>query len=346
MMREVPVAELGRFLVPLEPRAIARWFARRLHVPASPAAAWRALVVPRTLPLRARAVERDPVARLLADGAASALDGTPLAGRELAGIVVRDFPGKTRGRRLAFLFEPGAASPVAALKLRARGPGASLHREGEALRSLRARLPADLARALPEVVALRELGDDEVLVLALLPGRPGLASVRSSAWPSLAAARRVQAALEWLAQFQLATARQQGRAAGHGDFWLRNVLFDARGGLTGVVDWERSSDDACVLDDAFHLVLTTALDLPRGWGRRRIAEAAFRHGFIDDNGFSRAMMAALRAHAQAVGIDPRSLRERFAAHLRRRPASPPHDENTWRCFADLIETASRCAFSG
>lgn len=267
------------------------------------------------------------------------------------------------------------------------GPGAGLAAEAAALDRLRDVLPEPLRATLPAVlgrgrVAGEEAAGWEVLVLAALPGRSAYVELQAAFARGGLPARHLPPAAAWLARFhratllpgepwrpppweelappgegsppdwyrRLAAELDDGpwpRAAGHGDFWARNVLFHdgrtgARGaGLAGVVDWEDCRDAAPPFEDLFHFAWSYGRSFP--WrGRRRGADEAFARTFLRETGVSRGVRRYLTVYARESGMDSGVLGDLFRAYLLTRG----EDRETWLRLYRRLEGAGRSVFSG
>jgi Ser/Thr protein kinase RdoA (MazF antagonist) len=204
------------------------------------------------------------------------------------------------------------------------------------------------------------------------------ADLHAAAFPARRVSRHLAAAGDWLARFHAATRRDEvyrlpgwdelaagepgpppwyrrleerlehrplPLAAGHGDFWPRNVLI-AAGALTAVVDWEAARWSAPPFEDLFAFAWSYGLDGPWRRGRPLPAADAFRHAFVDDNPLSRAVAAYLSRYGTAFALDGETLRDLFRLWLRTRPAGDPEGGDTWRTCDRMLGEAARSAFSG
>jgi aminoglycoside phosphotransferase len=294
-------------------------------------------------------------------------------------LAAADYAGTGRRRSLVFLFAPRADRPVAMAKVRPDGAaGEPLATEREAIDRVRAELPADLAATVPRVLASRRAAGREGLLLAALPGRSAWAELHGVAFPARAASRHLAAAADWLARFHAATRRDEAYrlppwselapgepdpppwyrrleerlahrplplAAGHGDFWPRNVLV-AGGAVTAVVDWEAARPAAPPFDDLFAFAWSVGIDGPWRRGRPLPAPDAFRRAFLDDGTPGRAVAAYFARSAAALGLDGDTLRDLFRLWLRTRPAGHPEGGDTWRTYDRMLGETARSAFSG
>lgn len=364
MTGPVPLATLDRFVLPAGEPGMAAYLLERLLAPHNLRQRLRRSALLSAPALAARLVARRPVA---GDGHRPALEmvaaalgdqgplrGTPLAGRPMRWLLVEDYAGHGRERLVLFLFGDGDRSPVAVAKLRREdGPGRPLAHEAEALRLLAGRLPADLRRTVPRVLASRVSGGLEALVMEPLPGVSAYVEMQGLLAPGRAVERHLEAAADWLGRFQRAT-RLAGRAwaaeqvlaelverdgevpglgrlraelagcrlplvAAHGDFWARNLLVGP-GGEAAVVDWEHFAAAASPFEDLFHFALTYGLEYPWGRWRRLPPLAAFRRTFLEPNRVSRAVARFLGRAAAGAGIDPGLLRPLLHLYLLTRPA--------------------------
>ena len=250
--------------------------------------------------------------------------------------------------------------------------GAGLAAEGEALGALARELPEPLRRTLPAVLGhgMIEYGGEgwEFLVLSVLPGRSAYVELQADLFPARRAPGHLRAAGDWLARFHRATLRRAAAwsppewapiapdgepeppqwyrrlrseldeapwplAAGHGDFWARNVLFGEPGDgslpapslpggdrLAGVVDWEHFRPEAPPFEDLFHFAWSYGAAFP--WrGRRRSPEEAFRRTFLAETAVSREVRRYLAAYAREAGLDAGALGNLFRLFLLTRAAS-------------------------
>lgn len=294
-------------------------------------------------------------------------------------LAAADYAGTGRRRTLAFLFAAGSGRPAAMAKLRpADAAGEPLATERQAIDRVRAELPAGLAATVPAVLAWRHAVEREGLLLAALPGRSVWADLHAASSPVRRAPRHLAAAADWLAAFHAATRRDQvfrlpawgelaagepgppswyrrlearlerrplPLAAGHGDFWPRNVLME-RGEVTAVVDWEAARPAAPPFSDLFAFAWSYGVDGP--WRRRRPLPAAeaFRHAFLDDNPLSRAVAAYLARYGAALALDGATASDLFRLWLRTRQADDPEGGETCRICDRMLGAAERSAFSG
>jgi aminoglycoside phosphotransferase (APT) family kinase protein len=134
-------------------------------------------------------------------------------------------------------------------------------------------------------------------------------------------------------------------AAGHGDFWPRNVLVEG-GEVTAVVDWEAASPAAPPFGDLFAFAWSYGLEGPWCRGRALPAAEAFRRAFLDDNPLSRAVAAYLARYGAAFALDGETLRDLFRLWLHTRPAGDPEGGDPWRICDRMLGEAGRSVFSG
>lgn len=297
------LAQVDRFVFPAGDPGIAAYVFERLFAPHSLRERLR-----RSAGLATRAAKPLPEEEAIRERIESALRSLGLETHRW--LLVEDYSGNGRGRRVVFLFREGQASPAAVLKL-----GSGLAREAEALRFLAERLPPDLRDSVPRLLDSR----DEALLMSPVPGVSAYVEMQGLLAPGRAVGRHFDAAADWLVRFHAAT------GASHGDFWARNLLV----GPTAVVDWEHFAEEAPIHADLFHFPLTYGLNYPWERWRRLPPEEAFRRTFLEDNRVSRAVRRYLARFA-----DPASLRRPFAAWL----------ENAR--FRDLLGRAGRSVFSG
>lgn len=196
------------------------------------------------------------------------------------------------------LLRAGAAvapAPAGVLRL-AVGPGArELSGQQRALEELAAAgPPEDLAAVVPWLLAHGRTGLAAWTVERTLPGAraPGLDGRlgeqcvaflialhhTGGAAPAWSAAAAAAALGEVLGPARRAAVGELGEAvdealAGvprgfvHGDFWTGNLLVDAAGRLTGVIDWEAAGDGRLPVVDLLHLRLSAERPpSPETWG--------------------------------------------------------------------------------
>lgn len=221
---------------------------------------------------------------------------------------------------LVLLFDSASPDPRAALKV--RPGGGSLWREHETLMELHARLPPDLAGAVPRPIGYHEEDAWEALLLPWHAGHSPYVEMQRLMRPARRAGVHLQAAARWLADFHTATREPTAPgqdaevplAFGHGDYWPRNVLL--RGDtVSAVLDWERSRPGRPVTDDVFHFALTYALNFRWTAAGHAAPEDAFRRGFLERGPVSAEIGRSLRSYCAAMRLDLRRLGPLFERHL-------------------------------
>jgi aminoglycoside phosphotransferase (APT) family kinase protein len=218
-----------------------RWFLRDAYRPVT-ATQWAAGVVKAAL-LRAAPHGRllQPTLRTFVV-VASASDATPLALDAIspAAIPVPSHTplallGEGGDRVVALPFAPGASHPTAVVKVPRRAAfRARTENEQARMAELRASLPADLARAIPEPVGLVHDGDRWAATERALSGRTLLAS--SGRWGT-SWRRRVadlHLAGDWLAAFHSATTVEHRQWSSHETATWSDALFERYGAAYGL----------------------------------------------------------------------------------------------------------------
>jgi hypothetical protein len=339
----VKYARAGRYLVPLESRAAARYFRTSLRVAYSPVGRLLAPLprydaklddVPAEVPALFDAIN-EPV---------------------VPAILLLDYASAGRGRTVAFLFRDQSPLPSAIVKVRqSPSGGASLRAEADAHVRLHALLPRELRATVPHVLRFDERADAEVLMLSTVPGRSAYLDMQNSLWPSRYVDAHFDAASRWLSAFHDVTS-----GASHGDFWARNLLID-ESGRAGVVDWELFAHDASPLFDLFHFPLTYGLNWPWTRYRQLPPEAAFVKTFLASNRVSRAVRRYLQTYATERGLTMPYLQEAFRTFLLQIPlptgeggaqrrgsgqAPPGTAHLPWPALAAQFNRASESVFSG
>jgi len=146
-------------------------------------------------------------------------------------------------------------------------------------------------------------------------------------------------------------------AAGHGDFWPRNLLLDrssrSRSGprdRAAVVDWEESTKAAPVFLDLFTFPLSYGLNYPWRQLRRVPAVRAFQWTFLEDTPVAREVRRYLQRYCQALDLEgalvgrllPLFLLMRWAANTPTASASPgadaTHDQPWQTLYALSVES--------
>lgn len=294
-------------------------------------------------------------------------------------LAVADYAGTGRRRTLLFLFAAGDDRPAAMAKLRPTdAAGEPLSTEREAIGRVRAELPAGLAATVPAILGWRRAAGREGLLLEVLPGRSMWAELHASSFPARLASPHLAAAADWLVGFHAATRRGEvfrlppwealaagerdpapwyrrleeslerrplPLAAGHGDFWPRNVL-SCGAEVTAVVDWEAATPAAPPFEDLFAFAWSYAVDGPWRRGRPLPPEEAFRHGFLAENPLSRAVAAYVARHGAAFAVDGKTMADLFRLWLRTRPAGAPRGGDPWNTCERMLGESGSCAFSG
>lgn len=341
-------AELGRFLVPLGSKPALRYFNDALYVPHGLAGRIR------------RTIGRPPFRRTTSiEGAEHLFElhgGDP---HEF--IILRDYESSRRGRVVAFAFPGASTTPAAVVKAQHATTGStSLRKEGEALERLVAILPPLLGATVPRVLRIETSARGEILVTTALPGRSAYVDMQGSLVPWRYAGPHFRGAARWLASFHDATASARTdeiggiavrRTAVHGDFWLRNVLIDAAGGI-GVVDWEHFVSDGSPFVDLFHYALTYGVSYPFRLYRPADAELAFARTFLERSRVSRAVRAYLLAYLRMRRLPPEVLAPAFrrfvATSGTMRDGAPPHPGVAtlpWGRFATMLDRSTPFALT-
>jgi aminoglycoside phosphotransferase (APT) family kinase protein len=135
-------------------------------------------------------------------------------------------------------------------------------------------------------------------------------------------------------------------AAGHGDFWARNLLLAGRRGGTapelpaGVVDWEHFRSAAPPFEDLFHFAVTYGANYPWRRYRRLPFREAFRHTFFRENRLALAVRRYVRGYGRRTGSSPRLLDRLFRLYVARRAAGAEYGparrrwQACWRSLPD------------
>lgn len=347
--------EIGRFVVPIGDRGVLRWFLAHLHVEHGftgrlrhallrAAAPWAPGVERALFEWRGPTREGDPAiaaARVAVDALGDAISSAPFE----RWIVMRDDLRESRGRVIVFPFSSRARAPSGVLRVRGAGAGPTLARESAALTDVRARLSGDLLDTLPEILARREVGELEVQLETLLPGRSAYVEMRESFVPSRRADRHLRAAADWLSEFHAATRSADGSVAVHGDFWPRNLLLDRHGTATGVVDWEWYRPSGKPFRDLFDFPVGYALAWPWADERRRDPLEALSRAFIGPGRVFRSVAAYFARYAEATGLDLADIESAFPDFVEGRSRAR-REEVPWSELRRRIETADRSVFSG
>lgn len=321
-------------------------------------------------------------------GADPALEAVPVE----RSILVRDYGGSDRRQLVVFPFPPSSGVPAAVVKVRNAGErGELLRREREALRRVRARLPSPLEASVPRPIAYRRAGEVELLVLSHLGGRSAYVEMQNRLLPGRRIGRHFRAAADWLSAFHLATRRPEETfapgpedraraarsaaaagvpawyeelirladrhpvplAAGHGDFWARNLLLPAEPGPTPdgpparVVDWEHATREAPPFVDLFHFAVSYGANYPwKGYRRAPVVEA-FRRTFLADTPVSREARRYFRTYAERTGLPAALLEPLLHLYLLRRARdADPEARPQWRECERLLTEASGSVLGG
>lgn len=234
-------------------------------------------------------------------------------------------PGVTGQRFLAFLFPDASVTP--SLILRLEPAEAIVARQGIQIRieALRRRLPGEMAHVLPRRVAWIEAEGSMAELYECLPGRTGYSDLLSTARPRKAFRVQLALCIDWLSRFHRATLVSDGvdkasipRAAGHGDFWLRNILVSGER-VSGVLDWESSSDSAPVTRDLHSFIVS----LVEVYQRRRGVhdeEEAFRRYLVEEGWTKSAVNGALASYSERLDWHAPSLEVLLRSELEHRLA--------------------------
>ncbi|HVR43500.1 MAG TPA: phosphotransferase [Thermoanaerobaculia bacterium] len=270
-------------------------------------------------------------------------------------LLLRDYDASARRRSTLFLFESGHEQPFVVVKFRPAGAaGADLEAELRILGSIRPRLTDPIRDAVPSPLDFARSAEGELLFLSFLPGRPLAISMQRSIRPYRAHLEHLASAGAWLGGFHRGTAertlsgRADDRAAVHGDFWPRNLLFAASGSLTGIVDWEHARPYGPTFRDLFTLLFLFAM----ARGSQRTGPARFRRAFIDSAPPAAAVQRCLRAYCRAASIDYARLRDLFEHFLTDSEDLAGKEETGWRREHDwpelrrILARADRSVFSG
>lgn len=143
------------------------------------------------------------------------------------------------------------------------------------------------------------------------------------------------------------------RVAGHGDFWVRNVLY-ARGARgVAVVDWEQFASLASPAEDLFQFLVSYAVSFPWRGGVR--GTDAFARAFVAPTAVARATRRVLDDWRERHGLTRRAVRALLLLHLLARaddalPDAPTQGDafnrSRWLDCYRTIAGADRSVFSG
>lgn len=156
--------------------------------------------------------------------------------------------------------------------------------------------------------------------------------------------------LAWLAEArQRCRERPVALVAGHGDFWIRNLLLAPGDGrsLSGVLDWDGWRPQAPPYRDLFHLLATYARAYPWAGYRRRPLAHALDGAFLAATPLSRAVRQALVEYRRLTGRGAGELRDHFLLWTLESAAEAPAAEATaWLELHRRVRQGERCVFSG
>lgn len=302
-------------------------------------------------------------------------------------ILVRDYGGSDRRQLVVFPFPPGDEVPTAVVKVRDTGEREGLlRREWEALRRVRARLPSPLEPTVPRPIVYRRADEVELLVLSHVGGRSAYVEMQNRLLPGRRIGRHFRAAADWLSAFHLATRHPEETfapdpedraratrcaagaaeapawyeellrlaarhpvplAAGHGDFWARNLLLPAApdstpdGPPARVVDWEHFTREAPPFADLFHFAVSYGASYPwKGYRRASFVEA-FRRTFLADTPVSREARRYFHTYTERTGLPGVLLEPLLHLYLLRRARdADPETRPEWRECERLLTEAS------
>lgn len=218
-------------------------------------------------------------------------------------LLLRDYPGRERGRSVLFLFHEDVPTPSTVLKIRdTRAEGPALGREERVLSRLEQTLPGDLRRLVPKVLGYFEEAGLEVLAISGLSGQPLDIAMQRSLRPLHAHQASLWSAGRWLGALHALTRADSDDGASiiHGDFWPRNVLCESSGEISGVIDWEHGSISGDPRDDLFTLPLQYVMNAPAWSARQPIAK--FIDGFVRKTPVSRIVAHYFDEYCSAAGV--------------------------------------------
>ena len=244
---------------------------------------------------------------------------------------------RSHNRIVALGFLPGARTPHrVAITARVSASVPGLRREAAALRAVAARRP-DGAPGVPQVVAERDDGDATVIVESAIDGTrltrllteatydrlatlvadwlrplagPDTRSADGLVEPLIAtferAYRGVDPTLVDDVRAAIADFGQLPRAIEHRDLAPWNLRLLSTGGL-GVLDWESAEVDGIAGPDLHYALAYLAFDLA---GATQVdgQVAAYRRLRDAETAVGRVASRVLSRYAEAVGLDPRTMR--------------------------------------
>ncbi|HZX54050.1 MAG TPA: aminoglycoside phosphotransferase family protein [Ilumatobacteraceae bacterium] len=219
-----------RRYLPIDHRGALRWYLRVLVIAATPVARAGSSVLSALLstpvgePLLRLSVPRYTMIATRAHDDSSAV-GIPMArGGERAIVVTSGYDKASRA--VVLPFAPGAHAPRFAVKI-ASSPATAVGtvREHERLIALHAALPEDIARGIPEPMGTFTLAGRTACVQSCAPGPLMNATVGQWRRPLGETYRDLEAVVDWLSEFALATAVDRDTAR---QDWM-SIFRDAGG---------------------------------------------------------------------------------------------------------------------
>jgi O-antigen/teichoic acid export membrane protein/aminoglycoside phosphotransferase (APT) family kinase protein len=151
--------------------------------------------------------------------------------------------------------------------------------------------------------------------------------------------------------------------ASHGDFWARNLLLSETDGgangsaLSGVVDWERFSEEAPPFEDLFHFPLTYGFNYHWFAYQKRSPEEAFRLAFLKETPVSRSVRQYFKSYCEQTVLSHELLEplfrffllDRWIQGIRKSPGTETKcdkDSILWIKLYQMLDKADRSVFSG
>ncbi|HUF17799.1 MAG TPA: phosphotransferase [Thermoanaerobaculia bacterium] len=268
-------------------------------------------------------------------------------------LLLRDYAGGVRGRSVLFVFHHDVPTPSMVLKIRdTRAEGPALAREERVLSLLEQTLPGDLRRLVPRVLGYFEEAGREVLAISGLPGQPLDLAMQRSVLPLHAHQASLWSAGRWLGTLHGLTRSDSddGESIVHGDFWPRNILCEAPGEISGVIDWEHGAISGDPRDDLFTLPLQYVMNAPAWSGRQGIAK--FVDGFVRETAVSRIVAHYFDEYCSAAGVHrssiPRALDAFISESLVHARETKPQwkAEYPWSQMQSQLAQAKRSVLSG